>query len=200
MASAEAQPYNDDNVDSIPPLLRVDDDDDKDWFNRSTSISYPTDPTTYQEAMASPHAAKWTRTLQKEFTSLKDLRVYCLVPCSSVPPGLHIMCGHPIFKIKHDEHENPSHFKMRYMCHRYSAVYRQDYTKPLLPLHAWSPSGFLLISALRLTGRSNNWISRPLSSTVSLNKRKSATWSSPRGSSNQVTKPMSGSFNVDYME
>ena len=83
--------------------------------------------------MTSPHAAEWTRALQEEFASLKDLGVYRLVPRSSVPSGRRIMRGRPVFKLKRDEHGNPSRFKARYVCRGYSAVYGQDYTKTTSP-------------------------------------------------------------------
>ena len=129
MAAAEAQPPNFPSADPPPPLLPNDEDDDGDWFTSSATSTHPTDPATYQKAMASPNTAEWTCALQEEFTSLKELRDYCLVPRPSIPPGCRIMRGHPIFKLKHDEHGNPSHFKARYVCHGYSAVYGQDYTK-----------------------------------------------------------------------
>ncbi|KAG1875761.1 hypothetical protein F4604DRAFT_1492266, partial [Suillus subluteus] len=62
------------------------------------------DPSTYAEAMASLDAASWTTALQEEFNSLRDLGVYKLVPCSSVPQGRKIMKGRPVFKLKRDQH------------------------------------------------------------------------------------------------
>ena len=43
------------------------------------------------------------------------------------------MCGQPIFKLKHDEHGNPTCFKAQYVCRGYTAVYGQDYTKTTSP-------------------------------------------------------------------
>ena len=87
----------------------------------------------YQEAMMSPNATEWTRTLQEEFTSLKELGVYHLVPRPSIPLGHRIMRSRPIFKLTRDECGNPSCFKARYVCRGYSAVYGQDYTKTTSP-------------------------------------------------------------------
>lgn len=58
------------------------------------------EPTTYAEAMASPDAAAWRAALQEEFTSMKELSIYKLVPCSLVPKGRCIMKGCPVFHIK----------------------------------------------------------------------------------------------------
>jgi hypothetical protein len=91
------------------------------------------DPSTYAEAMASEHASEWTATLKEEFDSLRDLGVYRLVPRSSIPPGRKVMKGRPVFKLKHDQHGNPVHFKARYICRGYSAVWGQDYTKTSAP-------------------------------------------------------------------
>jgi hypothetical protein len=94
---------------------------------------FPDDPTTYSEAMASDHAANWTTALMEEFNALRDLGVYKLVPWSTVPPGQKIMKGRPVFKLKHDQHGKPARFKARYVCHRYSAIWGQDYTKTSAP-------------------------------------------------------------------
>ena len=43
------------------------------------------------------------------------------------------MQGRPVFKLKRDEHGNPSCFKAWYVCRSYSAIYGQDYTKTTSP-------------------------------------------------------------------
>jgi hypothetical protein len=43
------------------------------------------------------------------------------------------MRGCPIFKLKHDQHGKPVHFKVGYVCQGYSAVWGQDYTKTSAP-------------------------------------------------------------------
>jgi hypothetical protein len=91
------------------------------------------DPTTYAEAMASEPTPQWTAALKEEFDSLHDLGVFKLVPRSSIPPGHKIMCGHPVFKLKHDQHSKPVHFKACYICQGYSAVWGQDYMKTSAP-------------------------------------------------------------------
>jgi hypothetical protein len=91
------------------------------------------DPTTYAEAMQSEHASQWTAAMQEEFKSLHKLGVYKLVPHSTIPAGCKIMKGQPVFKLKHDQHGNPARFKARYICHGYSAVWGQDYTKTSAP-------------------------------------------------------------------
>ncbi|KAG1875762.1 hypothetical protein F4604DRAFT_1581541, partial [Suillus subluteus] len=68
------------------------------------------DPSTYSEAMASPHAAQWTSALQEEFSSLRDLGVYKLVPRSTVPPGHKVMRGRPVFKLKYDHNGDPARY------------------------------------------------------------------------------------------
>ena len=42
---------------------------------------------------------------------------------------LDCFSGCPVFKLKCNEHGNPSYFKARYICCSFSAVYNQDYTK-----------------------------------------------------------------------
>lgn len=94
---------------------------------------FPDDPSTYAEAMASDHNVEWTSALKDEFTSLRDLGVYKLVPCLSVPHSRKIMRGRPVFKLKHDQHGQPARFKARYVCRGYSAIWGQDYTKTSAP-------------------------------------------------------------------
>jgi len=43
------------------------------------------------------------------------------------------MKGHPVFKLKHDQHGKPVQFKARYVCRGYSAVWGQDYMKTSAP-------------------------------------------------------------------
>ena len=83
--------------------------------------------------MASIHAMEWSQALQEEFKSLCCMGVYKLVPRSSVPPDRKVMQGRPIFKLKRDAEVNPSHFKACYVCHGYTTIFSQDYSKTSSP-------------------------------------------------------------------
>lgn len=98
-------------------------------------LANPPSTDQYQASSDEPmiYAAAWQTALQEEFASLKELRVYKLVPHSLVPTSCCIMKGHPIFQLKHDENGIPICFKARYICQGYSAVYGKDYTKTSSP-------------------------------------------------------------------
>ena len=90
-AAGQQPPHPASHVPPVPPssnpLSKLNDF----WFAGATSDYDSPDPATYQEAMASPYAADWMKAFQEEFQSLKDLGVYMLISCSSVPAGCHIM-------------------------------------------------------------------------------------------------------------
>ena len=51
------------------------------------NTTYPDDPTTLKEAMASEDAEEWSRALHEDFKSIKEMGVFKLIPRSSVPHG-----------------------------------------------------------------------------------------------------------------
>ena len=65
------------------------------------------DEPTFWKSMNSPDAAKWTLGMQDELKSLKEMGVYCLIPCSDVPIGRKILCDKWVLLLKRDEHGNP---------------------------------------------------------------------------------------------
>lgn len=93
---------------------------------------YAGDPTTLREALSGPHAAQWSAALQEEFTSIRKMGVYKLIPRSAVPSGNRIMHGKPVWCLKRDENGDPVHFKARWVIRGFEAVYGQDYTRTTL--------------------------------------------------------------------
>src|ERR1700676_3641646 len=57
------------------------------------------EPCTFTEAMAAPDDPKWLATCNKELTSIKELRVFKLIPKNTVD-GCMIMDGKFVFRIK----------------------------------------------------------------------------------------------------
>ena len=64
--------------------------------------SQPDVPRTIQEARASPEAAEWTAAAEREIESLKERKVYKLVPRTAVPPGRKRIKSKWVFKRKAD--------------------------------------------------------------------------------------------------
>jgi hypothetical protein len=90
-------------------------------------------PNTWQEAQQSPDADKWLAAYQEELASLKAMKVYKLVPPSTVPPGQRIRKGKPVFRIKPDENGNPVRWKVRHVFKGFEQIYGRDYTKTTSP-------------------------------------------------------------------
>jgi hypothetical protein len=69
-------------------------------IHRSTSS--PDDPQSTAEALSSPKAEEWRAAIDDELKSIKDMKVYTLVPRSTVPRGRKVMQGKFVFKTKRD--------------------------------------------------------------------------------------------------
>lgn len=101
---------------------------------------YDGDPTSLKDALASPFAAQWRSALEEEFSSIKSLGVYNLIPRGDVPGNRRIMHGKPVFRLKMDENGAPVRFKVRWVCKGYEAVWGQDYystTSPTMRLESF---------------------------------------------------------------
>ena len=70
-------------------------------------------PATYREAMSSPDASRWKAGMDKEMSACEALRVWDLVPRTSVPVGNRILKPKWVYRIKVDEHGNIDVFKCR---------------------------------------------------------------------------------------
>jgi hypothetical protein len=70
-------------------------------------------PRTYREAMASPDAKEWRASMDREMNSCDELRVWDLVPRSSVPAGHPVLQPKWVYKIKVDQNGNVEVFKSR---------------------------------------------------------------------------------------
>ena len=68
----------------------------------AVGTSQPDVPRTIQEARASPEAAEWTAAAEREIESLKERKVYKLVPRTAVPPGRKRIKSKWVFKRKAD--------------------------------------------------------------------------------------------------
>ena len=60
------------------------------------------DPKNWAEVMESKDKLKWMAGMDKEMNSIKDRRVWKLVPPSVVPQGQNVIGCWPVCHIKHD--------------------------------------------------------------------------------------------------
>jgi hypothetical protein len=91
------------------------------------------DDPSWSEALASPDREYWIAGGRDELKSLKDLKVFVLVPRSDVPPGQRPLKGKLVCKRKRDEQGKITRYKVRYVAKGYAQRYGVDYDKTTAP-------------------------------------------------------------------
>ena len=61
----------------------------------------------WDEALESSEHNKWLEGAKAELTSLHDMGMYKVIPCSDVPSNCSVLRGKFVCKLKHDELGNP---------------------------------------------------------------------------------------------
>ena len=97
------------------------------------------DAPNWTEALQSDDHNKWIEGAKAELTSLHDMGVYTLIPCSEVPANRSILCGWFICQLKHDEVGNLVHFKVRWVAKGFQQVWGRVFSKTTSPT-AWLES------------------------------------------------------------
>ena len=90
------------------------------------------DPSWTDAVNLSEHES-WIASAHKEIQSLHDLQVFVLVPCSTLPPGCHPMCGKLVGKCKHNDLGTITCYKVRYVVKGYAQCYGVDNDKMTTP-------------------------------------------------------------------
>jgi transposase InsO family protein len=96
------------------------------------SIDTGDDPS-WADALTSPDREYWIAGAREEIQSLKDLRVYVLIPRFSLPPGRRPMRGKLVCKRKRDDSGAIARYKVRYVAKGYAQQYGVDYDKTTAP-------------------------------------------------------------------
>jgi hypothetical protein len=97
------------------------------------NLEHPDDPRSTAEALLSPKAAEWRAAIDDELKSIKDMKVYTLVPCSTVPKGRKVMQGKFVFKTKRDFTGMISRYKARFVLLGHKMIYGKDFYKTTSP-------------------------------------------------------------------
>jgi hypothetical protein len=79
----------------------------------SEEIHMDGDPTSYEEAMRSPHSSKWRESIEDEMRSMSANQVWKL---EKIPKGAKIVGCKWVYKIKRDSKGNIDRFKTRLMA------------------------------------------------------------------------------------
>ena len=89
---------------------------------------------------------------EEKLQSLRDRKVFELIPCSEVSKDRKIRHGHPVFTLKRDENGKPTRYKVRIVFKGYEQVYGRDYTMTTLPT-AWMEMHRVLLG----TAATHSW-------------------------------------------
>lgn len=90
-------------------------------------------PHTWEEAKRSVDAKRREAGFREELESLRNMKVYELIPRTSVPRGCKIRPNKPVFTLKHDENGIPTCWKVHVTFKGCQQVYGRDYTKTTSP-------------------------------------------------------------------
>jgi hypothetical protein len=112
-------------------------------FYMSEEIHMEGDPTSYEEAMRSPHSSKWREVMEDEMRSMSANQVWKL---EEIPKGAQTVGCKWVYKIKHDSKWNIDRFKARLMAKGFTQRERIDYNETFSPVS--SKDSFRIIMAL----------------------------------------------------
>ena len=87
----------------------------------------------WHEALRSPEREYWIAGGRDEVRSLKELKVFVLVPRSEVPRGVRPLKGKLVCKRKRDDTGKVVRYKVRYVAKGYAQQYGINYDKTTAP-------------------------------------------------------------------
>ena len=86
------------------------------------------DPTSYEEAMRSPHSSKWQGAMEDEMRSMSSNDVWDL---EKIPKGAKTVDCKWVYKIKYDSNENVEKYKARLVVKGFTKREGIDYNETL---------------------------------------------------------------------
>jgi hypothetical protein len=109
----------------------------------SEEIHMEGDPTSYEEAMRSPHSSKWREAMEDEMRSMSANQVWKL---EEIPKGAKTVGCKWVYKIKRDSKGNIDRFKTRLVTKGFTQREGIDYNETFSPVS--SMDSFRIIIAL----------------------------------------------------
>ena len=91
------------------------------------------DPQTYSQAIRSPHADNWRKSMDKEMSQLADMDVFDLLDLKNLPPNKKLIRGRWVYKIKLNADGSISKYKSRWVVKGFMQQEGIDYTDTVAP-------------------------------------------------------------------
>ena len=104
--------------------------DNNEWCN----LGNEHDPILYKAAFSQPDAPQWQAAYEDEMKSLREHKVWDLIPCTQVPVGWKVIPSKPVFHYKHDSLGNIVCHKVRVIAKGYAQKPGIDYTDTYAPV------------------------------------------------------------------
>ena len=101
------------------------------------------DPTSYEEAMRSPHSSKWMKAMEDEMKSMSSKDVWDL---EEIPKGAKTVGCKWVYKIKYDSKGNVEKYKARLVAKGFTQREGIDYNETFSPVSC--KDSFRIITAL----------------------------------------------------
>jgi len=111
----------------------------------SANMVITQEPSSYIEAMKSPEKEHWIKAMQEEFDSLKQNKVWDIVP---FPKDRKLVGCRWVFRIKTDAQGNLTRYKARLVAKGYSQVKGIDYDELFAPVTRYETLRLLLALAI----------------------------------------------------
>jgi hypothetical protein len=92
------------------------------------------EPSNFRQAMKTKQARNWLKSLFEEHNSLLDAEVYEEIPIDQLPPGIRLLGGRTVFKLKRDKDGNIARFKSRIVVQGFTQQFGIDYTDTYAPV------------------------------------------------------------------
>src|SRR3954464_12616733 len=89
------------------------------------------DPTSYEEAMSSPHSAKWVEAMEDEMKSMSSNNVWDL---EEIPKGAKTVGCKWVYKTKYDSNRNVEKYKARLAAKGFTQREGVDYNETFSPV------------------------------------------------------------------